>query len=135
MVVSKRTKVPWRFKLHFFCKIVIRCKELEFTFKDLLEDFQSTESIRKSFSIFFCERSNNLMRTVWKWKWGLKHYHEFDWKINIFPVKSTFLLKKLLITWFHGKICTVRRQMWKNFREIKFFSENVDLTEKMVIFP
>ena len=29
----QRTKVPWRFKLHFFCEIVIRCKELEFTFK------------------------------------------------------------------------------------------------------
>ena len=36
------------------------------------------------------------------WKSCKKHDHHLNWKIIIFSVKSTFLLKKLLKSWFHG---------------------------------
>ena len=40
----------------------------------------------------------------------IKSDHDFCGKINIFPVKSTFLLKKLLMSWFHGKFLST---VWK----------------------
>ena len=41
------------------------------------------------------------------WKNTTKSDHNFCGKINIFSVKSTFLPKKILRSWFHGKFLSV----------------------------
>ena len=55
-------------------------------------------------TIFHQNKSKHL--TVWKSH--QKPNHHFYGKINIFSVKSTFSLKKLSKSWFHGKIAWSR---------------------------
>ena len=45
--------------------------------------------------------------TITVWKNAMKCDHDFCAKINIFSVKSSFLIKKLLKSWFHGKFLSV----------------------------
>ena len=88
--------------------------------------FQHCENYRNFLSRFFGKNfvkathllnfvksllSRNFCHKVTVWKSRKKHDHDhcFYGKINIFSVRSTFLLKKLLKSWFHGNFWTWSR--------------------------
>ena len=52
---------------------------------------------------FFRQINLEQSSVITVWKSAIKRDHDFYGKINIFSVKSTFLLKKLLNSWFHEK--------------------------------
>ena len=62
------------------------------------------------------------------WKSAIKSDHDFCAKINIFSVKSTLLLKKLLKSWFDGKFLNVIA-FSSTFPHCERFSEKVNLME------
>ena len=69
---------------------ILNIREITFKF------FSKTCLFQSQFTNFF-----SLLSFCTVWKSTIKCDHDFYGKINIFSVKSTFLLKKLLRSWFH----------------------------------